>query len=391
VKVTVAGGGRFAPSRWSRYATTRVAAPPVRDTKNFIQWLLEYGETNPGLFLYPTSDDLVWLLAANADALSRHYLLHQPPLATILDLLDKKRLHEACRRAKVETVPTWFAQTEEEARALAPSLPFPIFLKPRTQVLHTSGAKGELAVNEAELLHWWREMIRKAGYLPELEADFGDVTPPMLQQYCEQAVAGIYSLAGYVDRGGDILGARASVKVLQRPRRIGIGLCFESAALDPVAAGAVSRLCKETGYFGVFEAEFISEQRQLIDFNPRFYGQMGFENARGLPLAYFALLGATGDRERLKAAATEARLQQKSEKVYCHRFYFQLTLTARRMAGLISSSEHERWRKWFEANRSFVVDASADPDDRMPNYASAVTELFAAARHPRGFYKGLRD
>ena len=56
--------------------------------------------------------------------------------------------------------------------------------------------------------------------------------------------------------------------------------------MAPLAA-AVARLCRGLGYFGAFEVEFLreGERRMVIDFNPRFYGQMAFDVKRGLPAA----------------------------------------------------------------------------------------------------------
>ena len=53
---------------------------------------------------------------------------------------------------------------------------------------------------------------------------------------------------------------------MQRPRRIGVGVCFEAAEVLPRALEAVTRVARGTGYFGVFETEFILDgQSPLFD------------------------------------------------------------------------------------------------------------------------------
>lgn len=96
----------------------------------------------------------------------------------------------------------------------------------------------------------------------------------------------MYSLAGFVDRSGEILGVRASQKVVQSPRGMGVGLLFREAPVDPEVLEGLARLCRRTGYFGVFEVEFVRADggHHLIDFNPRYYGQVQFEISRGLSL-----------------------------------------------------------------------------------------------------------
>jgi hypothetical protein len=136
------------------------------------------------------------------------------------------------------------------------------------------------------------------------------------------------------------------------------------------------------GHFGVFEVEFLfeGERRTAIDFNARFYGQMGFELRRGLPLPLFAWLGACGEerelRERVLAAAASA---DGPGAIYCHRVVFELLLLERRLARGAAAAETERWRRWYAENRAGAVDASADSVDWLPGWVHTAAELRAAA------------
>src|SRR5690606_38582891 len=127
-----------------------------------------------------------------------------------------------------------------------------------------------------------------------------DVEGPMLQAFRPEAAQSIYSIAGFIGPEDGQVVTRGALKILQRPRRLGVGLCFEEAPVDPAVLQSLVRLCREVGYFGVFEAELVPENGRLhlLDFNPRFYGQMAFETGRGIPLGYMVWLAATGDRRR---------------------------------------------------------------------------------------------
>jgi hypothetical protein len=61
-------------------------------------------------------------------------------------------------------------------------------------------------------------------------------------------------------------------------------------------------VCELSGYVGVFEAAFIraSTDPRLIDFNPRFFGQMRFDVVRGLPAPWRTYLPR---RDRRRHAA----------------------------------------------------------------------------------------
>src|SRR6266436_4705611 len=62
IPVTVASEAPALPAAWSRWTTRRVRCPRPRDARAFMDWLLRFGEREPGHVLYPTSDDLAYLL-----------------------------------------------------------------------------------------------------------------------------------------------------------------------------------------------------------------------------------------------------------------------------------------------------------------------------------------
>jgi D-aspartate ligase len=388
VPVTVAGSEWLAPSRWSRRVVRTVHSPPPRQERAFVDWLLAFGEASPGHFLYPTSDDLAWVLARHAPALKRSFLLFQPSLETVVTLLDKKRLHAACARAGLATLPTWFPESVEDVVRLAPEIPRPLLIKPRTQVFLASENHGRTVQSGDDLVSIYRGWLEHDRYLPGVEEDFGPLAAPMLQAFAPDS-AGVYSLSGFADVDGTVLGARAARKVLQRPLRVGIGVCFEDAPVDRTTLERLELLCRQVGYFGVFEAEFLMHEGQahLIDFNPRFYGQMHFDCARGLPLPVMAYLAAQGRRDELLALARGARTVDSSGYRYGSRFGHALWFSLRRLAGTTSAGEARRWREWYRADPERLVDAAADEDDRIPGLVHAATELWSAARHPRAYLR----
>lgn len=388
VTVTVAGEGLLAPARWSRGAARFERCPAPRDAGAFIDWLVAFGRRRPGHFLYPTSDDLVWLLARNAGTLGEHFVLFQPPLQTLVSLLDKARLQRSCAAVGLRTVPTWFPASAEEAARLAPELPRPLVIKPRTQVFLASENKGWRVQPGDDLAALYARWMGANRYLPGPEEDLGPLAAPMLQEFWASD-GGVYSIAGFVDRDGALLGARASRKLLQRPALFGVGLCFEDAPLVPAVLERLVSLCRRVGYFGVFEAEFLLRDgaNHLIDFNPRFYGQMHFECARGLPLPVFAYLAALGDRGRLDALVAEAARFDSRGYRYAFRFAQRLQLRLRRLAGTSSASDVARWARWMDGEGGRLVDPAEDPADPAPGRVQKLSELWAAARHARAYLR----
>lgn len=389
--VTLGDPHRLAPAAWSRHVTRRVACPPVGSGAPFVDWLLAFGEREPGHVLYPTSDDAAWSYAAHRDALGRSFRHRLPSLAAIWSLLGKRNLAEVALRAGLGTPGTVLPRDEGEVERIARELRYPVLLKPQSQAFLPSRFKGKRVDAAGDLPRAWRDLVARLRYPAELRAHAPDVALPLVQAYHPEAQTGIYSVSGFVSAGGRAV-LRAAVKVLQRPRRVGIGLCFESAQVDPALAAALLAMCREVGYHGVFEAELIPAipRPLLIDFNPRFYGQMAFDTARGLPLARLAVLDAVGDAAGLEAALDAAEsFDVAPERVYCHRFNLEVMLRVQRASGRLSADEVRRWRAWLARHGDAVVDATLALGDPRPTWADVVRTCWSYARHPRTFLRTL--
>jgi predicted ATP-grasp superfamily ATP-dependent carboligase len=381
--VTAADAEWLAPARWSRFVTRRIKCPDVSTPERFIEWLLRFGEREPGHVLCPTSDDVAWLYSEYRDALSSSFRLYQPSAETLRLLLDKKELYAACEAVGLGVPLTYFPESEGDAAAIAREASFPILIKPATQVLRRGHVKGVGVHRREELLPAYRSYTAANTYHPWLANRMPTADRPMLQAFHPEAAQSIHSVAGFVDASGEALVALAAKKVLQRPRTLGIGLCFEEAPLRSDLTAALGALCRRVGYFGVFEAEFIdtAEGCLLIDFNPRFYSQMSFEIDRGLPLPLLAYEAALGRDTALEAALACDPAPQ--GRAYTHRFILALMTRVQRLAGRMTREESEVWHRWLEAHRGRITDAIADPDDRLPAVMSIARSLYGYASHPR--------
>ena len=131
------------------------------------------------------------------------------------------------------------------------------------------------------------------------------------------------------------------------------------------------KLFQATGYYGVFDAEFIEceGRKLLIDVNPRFYNHMAFEIDRGLPLAWLAYLAAIGDRENLKSEIKKVAATPVQPRAYVHRLPTALLLLAQRLGRGMSREEQIRWRRWISKQGRCVTDparAAGDPVRHSP-------------------------
>ncbi len=386
--VSVADENRWARALYSRHVNRKLVHPPMSSADALIDWLVEWGTQNPGALLYPSNDHLAWLFALERDRLSKVFAMLSPGEDVIITLLDKKRLHKACETAGIDVPETAVVTDDVTDPTLAPTPKFPVLLKPRTQIYQQRGMKGFIAHDPAQLRTALRRFRELVAYAPVLTHRYPDIAEPMVQEYLTAAESEIISIAGYADEHGVVV-ARGAVKVLQHPRKIGIGLCFEDRPFDTALVEKLSALCKTVGYYGVFEAEFVPQRNRplLIDFNPRFYSQMGFDIARDLSLPLLVWHAANDDRTAFTEVLAGAYAwKPHGSEVYCHKTLFDFVLALQRLAGQLTKDERSRWRTWYATRHP--TDAVRDPVDRMPAAIDAALWIGHFIRHPRSSVRG---
>ena len=392
IRVVVADRDPFVPAVWSRFAARRVRCPSLVDPSAFMRWLLEFGEREPGHVLYPTSDDLAWLYARHRDELSRHFVLSQPPTEVIYRLLNKVRLREEAEAVGLAMPRTWLPLDDAGLSRIEAEALFPVVVKPQTQILFHPHLKGVPVFRREDLRRKYSEFLTAASHASCLVADDPSVVRPTVQEYYPGDTENVYGVSGFVDPSGQLFAARFARKILQQPRRLGVGLAFEEAEPRPELVERIVALCHRVGYHGVFEAEFIDGTGTplLIDFNPRFYGQMAFDIARGLPQPLLVYDVAVGQWDRLRNRVEQARTWQgRPGQVYCRGLELRLLLVCRRLFGSMSPQETGRWWSWLARHQHSIADAVFHQDDRVPGWLEALHHLLRCARHPRSFVRQL--
>jgi D-aspartate ligase len=366
---------------WSRYATRTYSAPPESENERFLERLLIIGATRPGQILLPTSDETAWLYASNAAELGRYFHLAQPPLSVLSNLLDKKLFADAATRAGVAVLPTWAPGTLEDITELAPSLPYPVLIKPRTHVHRLRNDKGVVVKSASELRDKYLQYVYREARAGR-KATLCDGSLPILQQFVRVGSEGVHSVTGFIDRTGELFVARNATKVFQRSQPAGVGVCFESRPQSPAMSDGVRRLCRELGYSGIFEVEFlfIDGRWVAIDFNPRLFNQVGMDIRRGMPLPLFACLESLGEVDALGEAISRTLACPDEPMAFCDRFTLRAILLAQTITGRISPEDRTYWRNWMRLRAAHTVDFVADEGDRIPELIHILSEIYLGLR-----------
>lgn len=392
VPIVVAASNIWAPVRWSN-AVTRVVPSPdfTAGPTAIVEWLLDYGKSQQHkCVLYPTCDELAWLLARFRDQLSEYFHMYSPALSALRTILDKRALYTVAAEAGLDTPRTWYPHSESELEEVSRQAAA-FIVKPRSQTFLKSHAKGGVARNIQQLREVWTQ-YRADAFAAEVADDMTDVSYPMIQEFLPRASQHVYSISGFMGRDGVLLDCRASGKVLQLPKGAGIGVCFESVAPEQRLVELVAELCRRIGYFGVFEAEFIDHDGRwlLIDFNPRYFGQMGFDIARGMQLPWMAHLCALGQEAAAREHAEHSKGRHYPQRLYADSIALKWHLFTGSLFGAVPRQERLHWRKWLMVEPTHLVDAIHRPDDYGPSIASMLSRVWLAIRHPRGFLRSVR-
>ena len=307
-------------------------------------------------------------------------------------LLDKARLIEDARASGLDTPESSVPHSHSELEDAGRKLGFPVYVKPRAQVYGRSVGKGLRVHEPTALLPTWLAQINTVKYDTEILKLIPDLHFPMIQT-CISGTERVYTVDGFVDETGELFTAQGCVKVLQRPRGVGPGIIFEAAELDSNIAHGLRRLFQRTGFFGVFDAEFMEfgDRRLLIDLNPRFYNHMAFEIDRGLHLPWLAYLAATGDKIALRLEVEKTNAASFVPRAYIHGLPTSLLLTAQRLVGAMPRHEQLRWHTWISESYASATDPAHTVNDPAPRVAEVAMEIIAFLQHPRAYLAGLKS
>jgi D-aspartate ligase len=391
VKVVTVDPSTICHSRYSRYSSQHLRCPAFEDSCAWAEWLLREGRVGPRRAIYATSDAVSFALARYRDELSLDFELYQPGLETVMSILDKGLLMQDAQAVGIETPPTWFPQNGAEAAKIAKDVGETVLIKPSSQLAQRTKTKGTLVESYGPRLQTIFDSYLKD---QSTDSEFAKQHPvtmtPLIQLYYPQTLENVYSLSGFREKTGGGMIMRAARKVLQQPRRIGIGLCFEPTSVDLLLADKAKRLCERIGYYGVFELEFILAEGKamLIDFNGRFYNQIAFDIARGMELPALAYAAATRNQDEVTRLMLLGNSGKHADVAgFCNQFRLAAMVKTQRALRTMSRKDVARLLNWSKGSHGTMIDAVRDPHDALPAFVDIAEYMMRFLRHPRAFVR----
>jgi hypothetical protein len=284
-------------SRWSRYCAQRRPCPPVEDADRFVPWLRERVRSGEIVRIAPTTDLIAYYISYLREEFPPEVRRTIAPLEEIETALLKCRFAAACTAIGQPTPPSCTPTDLQSALAAARELGYPLFLKPRSHLVVGSAERGGLIQDEQEL------RARFAPYTPVpgqslLAEKYPELRWPLLQRYVPSARQRVYSVSGFKDPDRGIITASLSYKGEQWPPDTGTST-RQISGHDPIILAAGRQAADRLVSRGIFELELLTDGTHLlaIDLNPRAFGFINLDIARGHDLPWLWLQSTLGPVE----------------------------------------------------------------------------------------------
>ncbi len=359
----------------SRYTTSFTPCPAVEDTDAFVEFLV--GELDEGRIdlIAPTSDSVVFHTMSAVAALGGSVDVGHPEPTAVVDCLLKDRFASVLDRLEFPTPATAAPTSLDEARAFGDKVGYPLVAKPRTHI-GVGVYRGTVFASEEELLSGFVPLALGDGHSTALAVE-PDLAWPLLQEFIAVPDLEVISVSGFVDRHGDVIALDHSMKQRLWPPTLGIGTLFVALESQPFTEHATT-VVRELLGSGIFEFEVLFDRRTGdywgIDLNPRAFGQMTLDVARGNDLPRLWYEAATGSK--LPVA--------QKPKTTPTRWQLFLPLAVDLISGVMRGPDRAgSLRELFKALGPSAVGAVADWRDPVPGLVFSREFL----RHPGGLVR----
>jgi D-aspartate ligase len=275
--------------RWSRYCTRHLRCPPVERVDEFQAWLRERLRSGDITRIAPTTDLIAFHTSALRNEFAPEVRRTIAPAVEIENCLIKTRFAANSALAAGRMLPALAPDSVDAAVAAASALGYPVMLKPKSHLAVGFAERGQLLLNEADLLRHYRRYHIAPGQ-EGIAAMYPELAWPLLQRYIASAKNRVYSVTGIKDADGGVLTARVSYKREQWPPDVGVST-LQISCDDRRILEVGLEIVNQTLSRGIFEVELLADGDALyaIDLNPRAFGFLELDIARGsdLPWLWF--------------------------------------------------------------------------------------------------------
>lgn len=300
--VTVGSSEGWSKAGWSRHARGSFTYPSPRDSADaFVERVIAELRRGGDAVVMPMTERTTLPLSLARDAVAAAGgRLALAPHAVIRKAFDKGCMTTLAASLGVSVPGTWELPSDDQARALADTLPYPVVLKPRAS--EEVGADGAVrstgapvyAKNPAELLTAFAELRRRCSIV-------------LVQEFVEGTGAGYFALMVNGEPRAEFAHRR-----IRDVRPTGSGSALrESVAPDPRVRDAALAILRALPWHGVAMVEFRVRPDGtpvFLEVNGRFWNSLALAVNAGVDFpAGLAALARDGDVAALPPARLGVR------------------------------------------------------------------------------------
>jgi D-aspartate ligase len=336
----------------SKYCSKRLHQFKMKDSKEFLNYILELGKSlGRKALLVQTSDDLAIFIANNAKALERYFLFPKNDPQLIANIISKEGMYQIALDNDIPTPVTLFPKSELDVVDYCQTGKFPVMLKgiDGNRLEARTGIKMLIIDNKDELIEKYR--------LLEDPTDRN----LMLQEYIPGDDSQVYIFNGYFDANSECHSAFTGHKLRQNPIHIGsasLGIC----KWNQEVADLTIKFMKDIGYSGILDIGYRFDARdgkyKVLDINPR-VGQAFriFVAENGMDVVRSQYMDLTGQQSDEPIVPREGRrwMIEDDDIVSSIHYYQEGSLTFTQWFRSFKRVEEGAWFSWRDPWPFIVV------------------------------------
>lgn len=263
----------------SKYCSGKFVYPsPASDPNGFQQTLLEHLRAHRYKLLIPVTDLVCNLVVEIMDQVNQLVTIGLPDGPAYLLASDKAGLLKLAETEGIPFPATHFPENVSQVEKLAPSLHYPVVLKPRRSRLRVGDI---LTLGRVEYAHNADDLIAK------FKSSHSNIPCPIIQERIEGPGCGLFALS----LRGEPLALFAHRRLREKPASGGVSVLRESAPLNDQLASFACKLLKALNWTGVAMVEFKLDARdntpKLMEINGRFWGSLQLAIDSGMDFPYW--------------------------------------------------------------------------------------------------------
>ena len=275
---------------FSRYRKKFKKCPDPKNEVSFLDFLIDLAEKEglKGWIIFPTNDEIVYILSKYRTELENYYRIPTPSWDIVKFAYDKKLTYQLAQESGIDIPKTFYPRDLNKLQQL--NLQFPIIVKPsiKDHFYSKTRLKAIQVNNKRELTEVFKKTLSIIDGSEIMIQDLIPGGPEYLFSFCS------------LFRGGEVLAKITARRARQHPMDFGHASTFVQTVNVPEIEEISKKILKVMGYYGLSEVEFMLDPRdrkyKLLEINARTWGWHTLAIRAGVDFPYLLYRDMLGEK-----------------------------------------------------------------------------------------------